>query len=70
MYDSQRFEMPLSRIQHAHAWVTVPSPINKRVLLQACDNCGVVKSQNTVRKQCHAEPELRIISSALQAIQC
>ena len=32
----------------SHAWVTVPNPLNNQALLQACDYCGVVKSQNTL----------------------
>ncbi len=56
-------------ILHHHLWVTVPNPVNRRMLLQACDNCGVVKSPNTVRKNCSAEPKQNIITKALHAIE-
>jgi len=35
-----------------HEWITVVNPTNRRMLLQACDNCGVVKSENTVARGC------------------
>jgi len=51
-----------------HQWITVPNPVNKRVLLRACDNCGVVKSQNTVTTRCKAAPGQHLITSALRAV--
>lgn len=47
-----------------HAWVTVINPTNHRLLLQACDDCGVVKSENSVAKRCRAASGLALISSA------
>ena len=73
MYNLQRFEAPVVDakvdVKHAHEWVTVPNPMNKRVLLQACDNCGVVKSENTLFKHCRAESDRGLITQALAAIQ-
>lgn len=69
MYNLHRFEASTLDTQQAHEWVTVPNPTNKRVLLQACDNCGVVKSENTVVKFCRAGSDRRIISRALTAIR-
>lgn len=49
-----------------HDWVTVVNPMNQRLLLQACDNCGVVKSENSVVKRCKAPMGRALISSALR----
>jgi hypothetical protein len=48
-----------------HQWVTVVNPTNRRMLLQACDNCGVVKSENTVVQRCSATAAQGLISSSL-----
>ena len=45
-----------------HQWVTVINPTNSRLLLQACDNCGVVKSENSVTRQCQQPNNQHIIS--------
>jgi len=50
-----------------HTWVTVVNPSNKRLLLQACDDCGVVKSENSVVKPCRAQKGQALISAALRA---
>ncbi len=69
MYNLHQFEASALDTQQAHEWVTVPNPTNKRILLQACDNCGVVKSENTVIKHCGADSDRRIISRALIAVR-
>jgi len=48
-----------------HDWVTVVNPVNHQLLLQACDNCGVVKSENSVVRRCKAPKNQALISSAL-----
>ena len=48
-----------------HEWVTVVNPINHRSLLQACDSCGVVKSENSIIRNCKASNSLGLISDAL-----
>ena len=48
-----------------HKWVTVINPTNRRVLLQACDNCGVVKSENTVIQDCSQPHARHLISGAI-----
>lgn len=48
----------------SHVWVTVINPTNHRLLLQACDDCGVVKSENSVTRHCRAASGLGLISSA------
>ena len=50
-----------------HHWITVVNPTNSRLLLQACDNCGVVKSENTVVRACSMPPGQRLISDSLNA---
>ena len=49
-----------------HHWVTVINPTNHRLLLQACDDCGVVKSENTVIRSCRADRGLGLISRSKQ----
>jgi len=49
-------------IARKHAWVTVVNPVNQRLLLQACDDCGVVKSENSIIRSCKAEKGLALIS--------
>jgi len=43
-----------------HNWVTV-------VKLQACDDCGVVKSENSVIRNCRAGKGRALISKASQS---
>jgi len=52
-----------------HDWVTVVNPMNHRLLLQACDNCGVVKSENSVVKRCKAPQGGELISGAIRGFQ-
>lgn len=47
-----------------HGWITVIDPTNQRSLLQACDHCGVVKSENSVVKACSGVAGSELISSA------
>ncbi len=47
-----------------HGWITVIDPTNQRSLLQACDHCGVVKSENSVVKACSGVAGAELISSA------
>lgn len=51
-----------------HQWVTVPNPIKRRALLEACDNCGVVRSANTMLQYCKADADQKIITTALLVI--
>ncbi len=51
----------------SHKWITVVNPYSKLSLLQACDDCGVVKSQNSINKSCKANKGVGLISSALLA---
>ncbi|NND80941.1 MAG: hypothetical protein HKN50_00800 [Gammaproteobacteria bacterium] len=48
-----------------HDWVTVVNPTNQQVLLQACDHCGVVKSENSVMRRCRAPQDQSLVLSAL-----
>ena len=48
-----------------HVWITVVNPTNHRLLLQACDDCGVVKSQNSVLKQCRAVKGRALVSGRM-----
>lgn len=50
-----------------HSWVTVVNPSNNRLLLQACDHCGVVKSENSVVRRCQASKDQALISSSLDS---
>lgn len=52
-----------------HQWVTVVNPLNSRMLLQACDDCGVVKSENSVEKGCKASKGAAVISGAISGSQ-
>lgn len=56
----------VSRRSTQHRWVTVVNPSNQRLLLQACDDCGVVKSENSVVKQCLARKGKALITNALR----
>ena len=49
-----------------HSWVTVINPRNNRTILQACDDCGVVKSENSIVKNCRATPGQAVISNYLE----
>jgi len=48
-----------------HTWLTVIDPTNHRLLLQACDNCGVVKSENSVIRHCSAPSGQALLSGSL-----
>ena len=48
-----------------HSWVTVVNPTNSRLLLQACDDCGVVKSENTIIQNCKADAGTALITHSL-----
>ena len=54
-----------SVFDRTHNWVTVVNPMNQALLLQACDNCGVVKSENSVVKLCKAPGQRALISGAI-----
>lgn len=59
-----------SKVKNQHRWVTVVNPLNKRALLQACDKCGVVKSENTMQKECSMpDSSSVIIPAALHEIR-
>ena len=63
-----RLPLGESLVVQSHKWVAVPDPYKKRALLHACDNCGVVKSENTSMKNCAARLDQLIISDALLVI--
>ncbi|MBX2848378.1 MAG: hypothetical protein KTR16_08660 [Acidiferrobacterales bacterium] len=48
-----------------HNWVTVINPTNHRLLLQACDDCGVVKSENSIAKACKAPKGQRLVTGRM-----
>jgi len=48
-----------------HRWITVVNPTNHRMLLQACDHCGVVKSENSVVRRCRAPNGQALISGSM-----
>lgn len=48
-----------------HIWVTVVNPINHRSLLQACDGCGVVKSENSITRRCQSVSNRGLITNAM-----
>ena len=48
-----------------HQWITVVNPTNHSLLLQACDNCGVVKSENSVIRRCAMPQGQQLISAAM-----
>ena len=48
-----------------HQWISVVNPSNHFMLLQACDNCGVVKSENSVIRRCSMPQGQRLISGAM-----
>lgn len=50
--------------QREHKWISVVDPISQGLFLQACDDCGVVKSENSVVRRCRAEYGAALISSA------
>lgn len=53
-----------SKAKNQHRWVTVVNPLNKRALLQACDKCGVVNSENTMQNECSMPDSSCVITSA------
>ena len=50
-----------------HVWVAVVNPVNHRMLLQACDGCGVVKSENTIVRNCKAPKGTALISRSFES---
>ena len=48
-----------------HNWITVVNPTNQRKLLQACDDCGVVKSENSIIRRCRAIKGQAMISQLM-----
>lgn len=50
-----------------HQWVTVINPTNHRLLLQACDDCGVVKSENSILRKCRASKGKGLVSKCMSA---
>lgn len=52
-------------VTQEHSWISVINPRNQLSLLQACDDCGIVKSENSMIKNCRATPGLAIISGAV-----
>ena len=62
---SRMGKMNLGKVSN-HQWITVVNPTNRRLLLQACDDCGVVKSENSVQKMCRAEKGRALVSGDMQ----
>lgn len=58
-----------SVLETEHSWVTVVNPTNHRLLLQACDDCGVVKSENSVLRVCRATKGQSIVSGRMADAQ-
>jgi len=56
-------------VARKHAWVTVVNPMNHQTLLQACDQCGVVKSENSIIRSCKAPSGQALISSSMASSQ-
>lgn len=56
-----------NQFDRTHVWVTVVNPINHRMLLQACDGCGVVKSENTIVRNCKAVKGTALISGSMES---
>ena len=52
--------------QQKHRWVTVKDPSNFKTVVQACDCCGVVKSENSIVKACKGEPGASLIVASQQ----
>ncbi len=52
----------LKRVKRTHSWVTVVNPINHTHVLQACDHCGVVKSENSIVRACSGEQTSRLLT--------
>ena len=48
-----------------HFWVTVVNPTNHCLLLQVCDDCGVVKSENSILKRCKAPKGQALVSGLM-----
>ena len=52
-------------VTQEHSWISVIDPRNQRSLLQACDDCGIVKSENSIIKNCRATPGKAMVSSSI-----
>ena len=46
-----------------HTWHTVVNPVSQNRVLQACDHCGVVKSENSIVRVCRGHRETRLLSA-------
>jgi len=57
-------------IVQGHQWVVVVNPSNHRSLLQACDNCGVVKSENSVIRHCTKRQGQHLITDSMASGLC
>lgn len=66
-YSNKRRKQNFSDL--SHQWVTVVNPLNSRMLLQACDDCGVVKSENSIVKHCKAMKGAAVISQSRNSTQ-
>ena len=49
-----------------HNWITIVNPTNQRLLLQAGDDCGVVKSENSVMRRCRARKGQGLVTEAIR----
>lgn len=52
-------------VTQEHQWVSVLDPRNNRSLLHACDDCGIVKSENSIARNCRATPGIGMVSSGV-----
>ena len=48
-----------------HTWHTVVNPVSQNRVLQACDHCGVVKSENSIIRNCKAANNSGLITGAM-----
>lgn len=57
---------PSSKSEYlGHSWQTVVNPVSLNRVLQACDHCGVVKSENSITKACRGQSGARLLSSSV-----
>ena len=60
---TSRSRRQVKRESFGHTWQTVINPVSKNHVLQACDHCGVVKSENSIVKACRGNSNARLLSS-------
>ena len=58
----------VKKAARTHSWITVIDPRNHRSLLQACDDCGVVKSENSVVRDCTSSTRQALLSGEMSIV--